>query len=414
MNPPDLYRPPLVSRAFAVRRLLFGLGVAVAVMTLIAVGLAAVAHWREDESLSLLRMSDLALGLVSGLGLAAILIALSSLTRFADALSACANELRVVTRDVRESADTLHRCVEQAGREPVPSLPRDLDQHVAAVRAACDEMLILVRDARENTLLSDEQRREKALRVEQHELDEGRARVDVLTADGDFLRASQVLEDLRRRYPGRAALVDLERLVAQRRERREHEDMHQFARRIDEYINISAWDRARGVLEELRQRYPEAAGLAQLQTRIEREYELYEDAQRRQMYAEIQRYVSRKRWSEALAAAQTFIERFPHRDESDALKLQLQTLAGNAEVAARQDMEAEITELAKRGQYAEAEALALMLIQRWPDSAQAEIMRSQLDRLHELATNPNAPPPRVRPPAQANSPLGLPPQPQTG
>src|SRR5262249_18358720 len=182
-----------------------------------------------------------------------------------------------------------------------------------------------------------------------------------------------------------------------RREQREHADVREFNRRVDDFINISAWERARGVAEELRRRHPDSPAVVQLESRIDREYQLYEDAQCRQMYAEIQRYVSRRRWSEALAAAEPSIERSPQRSETEALQLQLPTLSNNAEVTARQEMDTEITELAKRGQYAEAEALADSLIRRWPDSPQAEVLRSQLPRLHELATNPNAPPPRVRP-----------------
>lgn len=262
---------------------------------------------------------------------------------------------------------------------------------------AYEEILALLRDIRDNTLLSEAERRDKAARVEQHEFAEADALLHRLAHEGEFDAAFEHLAELSRRYPDRAALPALAAFLERARTDRERQDMTAYTKRIDELMSISAWDRAREVVAELRHRYPDAAAVGPLEARIEREYSLYEDSQRQRMYAEIQRFVARRRWAEALAAAQTFIDRFPHRAESDSLRLQVETLANNAHVTARQEMEAEITELAKRGQYAEAEALARQAIDRWPDSPQAEILRSQLDRLHELATNPNAPPPRVRP-----------------
>lgn len=274
---------------------------------------------------------------------------------------------------------------------PPPSAPDD------SVRSMLEELLVILRDVRDNTLLTDEERREKAGHFEQTELAEAEKLIGSFAERGEFEHARDRLDELDRRFRRRPAVARLREFVEQSRLHREQEEFAHIGRRVDELINMCAWDKAREEVALFRGRYPGCAGVDTFEARIEREFQIYDDAQRQRLNAEIQRYVLRRRWREALAAAEAFIERFPHRPESEALALQLETLRNNAEVSARQEMEAEITELAKRGQYAEAEALARIAIERWPDSTQAEILRSQLDRLHELATNPNAPPPRVRP-----------------
>jgi outer membrane protein assembly factor BamD (BamD/ComL family) len=369
----------------------------VAAMTVALTAARAYGFAREGRPFDLALLAELGLGLVVGLGVAATLYALSALAETTRTLRACVGELERLSAETRAAAGERGHGTSSRKCEGSGDVRGERDEAAAAVRAACDEMLVILRDVRENSLLSEEERRAKAGRVEQQELTEAAARIEKLTADGDFARAGQVLDECAQRYPGRAALTAMGGKITERRQQRMEADVREFSRRIDDFINISAWERARGVAAELRERYPALPAVAQLEARIEREYQLYEDAQCRQTYAEIQRYVSRRRWSEALAAAETFIERFPHRSEAEALQLQLPTLANNADVSARQEMDAEITELAKRGQYAEAEVLADRLIRRWPDSPQAEVLRSQLARLHELATNPNAPPPRVRP-----------------
>jgi hypothetical protein len=120
------------------------------------------------------------------------------------------------------------------------------------------------------------------------------------------------------------------------------------------------------------------------------------EEQRRRMYAEVQRFVTRKRWEEALAAARTFVERFEGSDDAEAVRMQIPTLEMNAEIEVRQQLEAQIMDLARHGRYIEAASLARRVIAQYPESPQAEALRSQISRLEELATNPNAPPARVR------------------
>ena len=82
-----------------------------------------------------------------------------------------------------------------------------------------------------------------------------------------------------------------------------------------------------------------------------------------------------------LAAARVFVERFPGCEESEALLMEIPTLKANAEIDARQFLEAKIMDCARHGRYIEAVDLAKKVIAQFPESPQAEALRKQLDRL---------------------------------
>jgi tetratricopeptide (TPR) repeat protein len=268
---------------------------------------------------------------------------------------------------------------------------------VAASRdGAWQEMVRLLRDIRDNSLLSEPERQEKRLHVAEEEILEAQATLRSLTEKGDFVRARELAQQVERRYPSDERAAGLAEQVEGARERRQSDDISRTSKEVGDLLSISAWPRAREVAGGLQARHPDAVEARHLLIRIEREYKLFQDEQRRRMYAEVQRYVTRRRWEEALAAARTFIERFPGGPEAEALRVQTPTLETNWEIEKRQKLEAQIMDLAKRGRYMEAVELARKVIARYPDSPQAEALRLRLDRLVELADDPGAPPARIR------------------
>jgi hypothetical protein len=258
------------------------------------------------------------------------------------------------------------------------------------------EMLLMLRDIRDNSLLSEEERREKKSRVSSDDVRHAQQLIRGLVDEGSFAQARQMAEEMARKYPENPTAAQLVSDVESHRVKRERTDIREAAKQVGDLVSISAWDRARTVAQQLRDRHPDSTEAKQIGERIDRDFELFQAEQRRRMYAEIQRYVSRRRWREALAAARTFMDRFPNSDETASLQAQTDTLVDNAEIETRQELEAEITDLARHGRYIEAADFARRLIDRYPDSPQAEVLRQQLPRLEELANDPNAPPARVR------------------
>ncbi|MBN2559569.1 MAG: tetratricopeptide repeat protein [Phycisphaerae bacterium] len=275
-----------------------------------------------------------------------------------------------------------------------PASDPGADESGAPLDGSAQEIVRLLEDIRDNSLLSEAERHEKRQRVAEEEIQEAQGLIRSLTSEGDFVQASQVADKIRRKYPNDKRAVALTNRVETARERRESEDVNAYGRQVDDLISISAWHRAREVAQELQERHPDSAGARQLLFRIERDFRAFQDEQRRRMRAEIQRYVTRRRWREALKAAQIFIERFPNCEESEGLRLELPTLETNAEIEDRQKREAEIMDYAKHGRYMEAVKKAEELIDKYPNSPQAEALRSQLPRLKELANDPKALPAR--------------------
>lgn len=279
-----------------------------------------------------------------------------------------------------------------APRDPPPDPPRDRP----AVEIPWREIVQALHDIRDYTLMSDEQRREKKAHYDEEQWRQGRARLESALAAHDFSAARRVAEDLARRFSNRAEAAALPGEVETARERFESSDVVTTTKQVNDLINIAAWQRARDVAQQLQQRHPDSSEARQLLLRIEREHNLAQGEQQRRMAAEVQRYVSRRRWEEALAAAKTFIERFPQTADAEALRLQLPTLETNAEIERRQQLEARIMDLTRHGRYIQAVDLARQVIAQYPGSPQAEALRSQLARLEDLANNPSAPPARIR------------------
>lgn len=258
------------------------------------------------------------------------------------------------------------------------------------------ELLGVLEDIRDTTLLTNEQRVEKRHRVVEEEFEHATEKIRERTVQGEFATARELAEQIARKYPEDERSKSLLSQVELARERHESEDVASCKQQISDLINISAWGRAREMAEQLRERHPDSAEARQLLLRVEKEHRQFQDDQRRRMYAEVQRFVTRRRWEEALTAAHTFLQRFPNCEESDALQMQLPTLKTNAEIEVRQRLEGQIMEYARQGRYIEAVDLARKVIRDFPQSPQAQVLREQLGRLEELAENPDAPPARLQ------------------
>lgn len=282
------------------------------------------------------------------------------------------------------------------GDETIVELTSEAHEAVSMPPLPWQEIVRLLEDLRDNSLLTESERQEKRRQTAEQELDQAEKNVAAHLAGGDYSRARQVAEALRAKYPAEPRAARLIEQLESSLEQHEAEDIGAITKQVEDLISISAWQRARHVAHQLQQRHPDSSDTRNLLLRIEREHNIFQEEQRRRMSAEIQRFVSRRRWEEALAAARTFVERFPGCPDSEAILLQIPTLENNAEIERRQQLEAEIMDFVRHGRYIEAAELARRVIEKFPDSPQAEALRLQLRRLEELANNPTAPPARVR------------------
>lgn len=339
--------------------------------------------------------AEFALYLAAGMACAGLLVGLSALLRILRDLHASFTRLERYQYELKETTEAAAE-ITRTGALISTAGDSNLDESHAMPPAAWRELLSVLEDIRDNSLLSHQERAEKQQRIADEAILDATARIRELTAAGEYGRTREIAEAISRKYPNDERVSELVEEVEQSREKHEDEDVRACTKQVNDLISISAWGRARELAHQLQQRHPNSVDARRLLLRIEREHGEFENEQRRRMSAEVQRFVSRRRWEEALAVARTFIERFPGCEESEGLRMELPTLEGNAEIEARQRLEARIMEYARNGRYIEAVDLARKVIEEYPDSPQAEALRSQLERLEELADKPDAPPARVR------------------
>lgn len=189
-------------------------------------------------------------------------------------------------------------------------------------------------------------------------------------------RARGLLGDAESTYGQTPVFEKLASRIEDAANRAEALDFARAKRLVEEAIADRAWAEAESLAERLHHNHPSSP----------RCRTLWEDARRSRLFAHIERCARDHRWSEALAASEEFLERFPESTESRSLRNQLETLRENTEIAARKQMESRLTEMLSVQHYDEALRLAKHLVEAFPHSPQADALREQIPRLEKRVT----------------------------
>lgn len=367
-------------------------GITVGILVLLSLVVFVAVHlgWGSRSASTL---ASVTVAIVPSLAVGGIFIGFWWLLRVVVRLDAALARIEQEQRELSRQLD------DWRSRQPSrPELGADtlILRNDPAAGEAGQDILQALAEIRDICLMSEEQRRVRFAKLAEDQFAEALAHIKQLLVDGAFTAAGEQAKTWAAKRPDEPRAASLPAQVEAARQQRETHDVAAINKEVNDLISMSAWVQARARAQQLQEQHPDSVDARQLMVRIEHEYGLAQDEQRRRMYAEVQRFVTRKRWEEALVAARTFIERFSGSDDSEALRLQIPTLELNAEIEVRQQMEAQIMGLARHGRYIEAAALARRVIEQFPDSPQADVLRKQIDRLEELATNPGAAPARVR------------------
>ncbi len=269
--------------------------------------------------------------------------------------------------------------------EPSPRPGPMLRREPALNAEAMSELVDLMREVRDISLLSDEQRSAR-LRDQADELSRRLEReVPELLREHKWYDAFKRVRTARDRFPTVPVWDELERQILAVRSRVESHDVEAATRQIEELISLNAWDRATDLIRDLLERHPKAQAAQELARKVRMQREKAEAEMRAKLMTQAQEYSNRRDWPNALATARTIVTRFPNSPEAEALRTQIPILEANAEVKERQRMEAGIRELLARQRYEEAVRQARELISRYPHSPQAAVLHDQLPRLEEKA-----------------------------
>jgi hypothetical protein len=277
-------------------------------------------------------------------------------------------------------ATTISRDI-QSSAQPKEHLTKDLDE----IKTLLDRMVRQLGEIQENSLLDEAGRKKKFDFIIRQERNQVYAEVDALAKTRDWARARNLLQHLIEKYP---EIDETKDRLAQLEEKRRggfEEELTQMKKTVNDLIAISAWDRSISLAETFVAKHPDMPTAKELAGFVHDERTKFRNEHIKRMYADIQKSTGRKRWNDALQVARQLIEKYPESMEAEALRVQMDTMESNAEIEKRQQFEEQIKDLVKRHNFIQAVELAHYVISQFPNSPQAVALRGQLPKLEELA-----------------------------
>lgn len=257
-----------------------------------------------------------------------------------------------------------------------PSVPQGDELH---------QVLGLLRELRQLAMLNDSQRQELLTHSHRQRREQFRAEVDRCIARTQWADAEKALAAFAGEFADDADLQSLRARLEQERDRVVAPALRQLQERVEDLTAVGSWDRARTLASQFVENYPENRQGAQLLARITQDAEIARDEAAQRLYREIKTDIDRRHWRRALAGAQKLMEQSPGHRRAAAIREQLATIAENAEIEERQELERHIQELVRGKQFSEAIDLAEQLLDRFPASPQAESLQKLLPKMRQLA-----------------------------
>lgn len=260
-----------------------------------------------------------------------------------------------------------------------------LKKDVEMLRVQFEQSVLLMREVAENTLLDEAGKRKK---YELNAFEESKrtfAEVDRLAGAREWSQARHLMERLIYKYPDNVEARRYFEQVEELRKRLFNDELTQARKTVNDFVAISAWDKALGHAQMFQGNHPDMPQAAELETQVRNDRKKFREEHLKRMSADIQKLIGRKRWNDSLSIARQLIEKYPDSVEAEALRLQMKTMEDNAEIEKRQELEEQIKDLVKRRNFIQAVEMARYVINTYPGSPQAGVLRDQIGKLEELA-----------------------------
>ena len=272
--------------------------------------------------------------------------------------------------------------VESAPIRP-PARPESSSQVPSDLQISLSELITLTREVRDISLLSESERAARLRHQGQTLVQQLQQDIPALLQEHRWVEARRRVQQARERFPTFSEWTELEERIEELRAKMEERDVETATRQVNDLFALDAWDRAAGLVRELLERHPNSLKARELvrRTAVQREKGVAEHCAR--MMAQAQEAVDRREWNRALSIANDLLQQHARSPEAEALRQQLPTLTENAEIQTRQQMENEFRDMMKQNRYQPALRLAREMIERYPNSPQADVLREQLPRLEK-------------------------------
>ena len=318
-------------------------------------------------------------GFVAGLAAGGTLLAAGALLRYASAI------LRALHRSEQVQAQPQADEGGSVGAQPSAHPPEgtkrtDVMGMTAGSPTTLADVLTTLEELRDIALLSEEQRGRMGERRGALQRDRLCTRVSDALDDRRLREARDYLADAVARFGPCAEFDHLGQKIESVAEATEPLAHARAVRRIEKAISEGAWSAAEQLAKALAVEYPGSQPCRQL----------LEATQRGRRYTVVQQFTTQHRWSEALAAAEEFLEAYPESLEARTLRVEIQTLSQNAEIQRRKQYETLIKEHLRSERFADALRLARHVIETFPESPQARVLGKQIPILERRVSPPQA------------------------
>jgi len=251
--------------------------------------------------------------------------------------------------------------------------------------ASHQEVVSLLSEIMENTLIGEEEKSAKRQLAKKHRQQALRREIEALINAAKYRDAQERLEEFRARYADSNQVAELEARLSESLRQHEQTEITAITDQIHRYMGLGLWERAMEMARGLAEQYPENPDAARLPETVRLEQEGSSRQEQQRLYREIEHLAARRHWRQALRVAESLLEKHADSPEAHALAGQVEELRRNAAVMERREWETRIAEHVQTGRHREAYALAMDLVEKYPDSPQALDIRQNLEQLKARA-----------------------------
>jgi len=251
--------------------------------------------------------------------------------------------------------------------------------------ASHQEVVSLLSEIMENTLLGENEKGAKRQLAKKRRQQALRREIEALINAAKYRDAQERLEEFRVRYADSNQVAELETRLSESLRQHEQTEFAAITDQIHRYAGLGLWERAMEMARGLAEQYPENPDAVRLPETVRMEQEGNSRQEQQRLYREIEHLAARRHWRQALRVAESLLEKHPDSPEAHALTAQVEELRRNAAVMERREWETKIAEHVQTGRHREAYNLAVELMEKYPESPQAQAIRERLDQLKARA-----------------------------
>ena len=273
---------------------------------------------------------------------------------------------------------------QMAAVPPIVPAARELAADSGFSDAASQQMLDLLTQIRDLSLMSDAQRLELGKQHWDKRKEYLVRLIDQNAAAGDFAVAAQHVRELQAIAPDEVATEQLAENIREKQSQMLADAVTAARSKMRHLMSISAWPQAEEVVRTLQRDFSGAADAQALADELTHEREAFDKENLARLSADLKDASEHRQWRRAYQTAEELIRRYPHEKKVEKLKADIHTIKENAESQERREQEELFKDLLKRQRYDDALSVANAVINKFPASTAAMELNKLVPKVEEL------------------------------